>query len=324
MATQVRFHETGGPDVLRPEEVDVPLPGPGEVRIRQVAVGVNFADTLQRGGRYPTPLPGCPGSEAAGVVDAVGADVTHLSPGDRVAYGGSAPGAYASERVLPADIVVKLSDGVSFETAAGMMSAGLTAGYLLRRMWPLKAGDTILFLAAAGGVGQIAVQWAKALDLTVIGTVGTKDKVEVARAAGCDHVIVHTDEDLASRVRELTGGQGVAVAYDSVGADTFTASLKSVRTRGLLVSFGAASGPVQALDVMDLALNGSLYLSRPGLPQYVADPAERAELTAELMGHVEAGRINIAVNHSYPLADAAKAHADLESRATTGSIILTV
>lgn len=322
MAEVVRFHERGGPDVLRLEKLDLPDPGPGEVRIRQLAVGVNFADTLQRAGRYPIPLPASPGSEAAGVVEAVGPDVTHLRPGDRVAYGGSAPGAYASERVLPAGIVVKLPDGIDFETAAGMMSAGLTAGYLLRRMWPLKAGDTILFLAAAGSVGQIAVQWAKALGLTVIGTVGSEEKAGVAKAAGCDHVIVHTTEDLTARVRELTDGQGVAVAYDSVGADTFTASLRSVRQRGLLVSFGASSGPPPALDTLELAMNGSLFVSRPGFDHYLSDPAERAELTTELTDHVQAGRIRVAVNHRYALADAAKAHADLEGRRTTGSLVL--
>lgn len=324
MAKAVRFHAAGGPEVLVLEDVDVGAPGPGELRISQKAVGVNFADLNQRAGVFPSPLPSCPGSEAAGVVEAIGEGVAGFSVGDRVAYGASAPGSYATDRILPAGIVARLPDDIDFETAAGMMSAGLTAGYLIRRIWPsLKAGDPILFHAAAGGVGQIAVQWAKAVGLTVIATVGSQAKAAVAQAAGADHVLIQGEDDIAAAVRELTGGAGVAVAYDSVGKDTFEASLASVRRRGLLVLFGAASGPPPAINPMDLGIKGSLYVTRPGLPDYVADPAERASLTQELFELVESGRIKIAVNHRYPLADAARAHRDIQARRTTGSVILT-
>jgi len=329
MARAIRFHEFGGPEVLKLDDVDMPRPGPGEVQIRQAAVGVNFADIAVRRGIFrvaPPPLPVCPGSEAAGIVEAVGTRVAHLRPGDRVAYGGSAPGAYASERNVPADIVVRLPDAIGFETAAGMMSAGLTAAFLLRRMWPLKAGDTILFTAAAGRVGHIAVQWAKALGLTVIGTVGSEKKVEIAKALGCDHVIVYPTADVSARVRELTGGAGVAVAYDSVGAETFASSLKSVRRRGLLVCFGGTSGGLPPpLNLMELGSNGSLFVSMPAYADYVgSDPVARAQLTAELMDHVASGRIKIGLNHKYALADAAKAHSDIENRLTTGSVVLLV
>ncbi|WOX07015.1 quinone oxidoreductase family protein [Microbulbifer pacificus] len=322
MTQAIRFFTAGGPDVLRLEELELPELAAGEVRVRQYAIGVNFADTYYRRGIFPATLPACPGSEAAGVVEAVGPGVTAFVPGDRVAYGASEPGSYVSERNLPASVLTKLPDAIDFEAAAGMMSAGLTAGYLLRKMWPLQAGDTILFTAAAGGVGQIAVQWAKALGLTVIGTVGSKDKIAIALAAGCDHVIDHSTEDLAARVRDITDGQGVSVAYDSVGKLTFAGSLKSVKTRGLLVSFGTASGAPPDLNLMELVLNGSLYVTRPGVAHYVADPAEREELSRELLDHVESGRIRIAVNHRYELADAAKAHEDLESRRTSGSLVL--
>lgn len=323
MAQVVRFHEVGGPDVLRVEDVEVPDPGPREVRVRHVAIGVNFADLSQRAGRFPSQLPAGLGSEAAGIVEAVGEGVDVLQPGDRVAYGGSAPGSYASQRILPEDVVAKLPDEIDFETAAGMMSAGLTAGYLLRRVWPpIGAGDAILLTAAAGGVGQIAAQWAKALDLTVIGTVGSAHKVDAAKAAGCDHVLVQGSDDIAAQVRELTSGEGVAIAYDSVGADTFRSSMKSLKRRGMLVSFGAASGPPPAVELMDLAMGGSLYVTRPGLPDYLADPAERRSLTVELIDHVASGRIKIAVEHRYALSNVATAHRDIEARATTGSVVL--
>ncbi|WP_066554655.1 quinone oxidoreductase family protein [Croceicoccus bisphenolivorans] len=323
MTKIVRFHETGGPEVLRVDEVPTAAPGAGEVLVRQKAIGVNFADLTMRKGGFPASLPACPGSEAAGVVEAVGKGVTNFAPGDRVTYGGSVPGAYASDRILPADLLVKLPDGISDETAAGMMSAGLTAGYLIRRIWPfLKPGDPILFHAAAGGVGQIAVQWAKAIGLTVIGTVGSQAKVETARAAGCDHVLINGEDDIAARVKELTGGAGVAVAYDSIGKDTCNGSLASLRRRGLLVLFGAASGPPPAINPMELAIKGSLYVSRPALHDYIADAEERETLVAELFDLVQQDKIRIAVNHRYALEDAATAHRDIEARATTGSVVL--
>ncbi len=325
MARVVRFHRTGGPEVLTLEHQEVREPDRGEVRIQQAAIGVNFADLSRRAGRFPALLPAELGSEAAGVVDAVGAGVTDLAVGDRVAYGGSLPGSYTSQRVVTAEIVTKLPAAIDFDTAAGMMSAGLTAGYLLRRVGSsLSAGDTILLTAAAGGVGQIAVQWAKALGINVIGTVGREEKIATATAAGCDHVLLQSTPDLAARVRELTGGEGVAVAYDSVGADSFTASLHSLRRRGLLVSFGAASGPPPPVDVAELGRAGSLYLTRPGLLDYLSDPAERAVLTTELLDHVSASRIKIAVAHRYPLDDVVDAHRDIEARATTGSVVLEV
>lgn len=323
MAQVIVIHEFGGPETLKLQEANLGDPGPGEIKMRQVAIGVNFADISVREGRFPSKLPITPGSEAAGTVISVGTGVETLKPGDRVAYGASASGGYASEQIVPAAIVAKLRDEIELETAAGMMSAGLTAGYLIRRMWPLKKGDAILFTAAAGGVGQIAVQWAKAVGLTVIGTVGSAEKATTAKEAGCDHVIIHSAEDLAVRVREITGGEGVAAAFDSVGADTLEGSLKSVRKRGLLVSFGAASGPPPAISLIDLAMNGSLFLSRPTVYDYVADPAERASLTEELMDLVIARKIRINVNHRYPLADAAKAHSEMAGRRTTGALVLT-
>lgn len=325
MARVVRFHRTGGPEVLQLEHQQVREPRPGEVRIKQAAIGVNFADLSRRAGRLPVQPPAELGSEAAGVVDAVGDGVTGFEVGDRVAYGGSSPGSYASQRVVPAEIVTKLPAVIGFDTAAGMMSAGLTAGYLLRRVGPpLIAGDAILLTAAAGGVGQIAAQWAKALGLTVIGTVGRPEKIAIAEAAGCDHVLLQSTPNLADRVRELTGGQGVAVAYDSVGADSFTASMHSLRRRGVLVSFGAASGPPPAVDVTELGRAGSLYLTRPGLLDYIADPAERTALTEELLEHVCALRIEIAVAHRYRLEHVVAAHRDIEARRTTGSVVLEV
>lgn len=324
MAVVVRFHEFGGPEVLRAEEEAVSAPGPGEVRLRQEAIGVNFIDLSQRSGQVVVPLPAILGSEAAGVVTEVGDEVTDVQIGDRVAYGGSAPGSYASDRVIAAELVVKLPVGIDSVTAAGAMSAGLTAGYLLRRMWPLKRGDAILLTAAAGSVGQITTQWAKALGLNVIGTVGSASKIEAATAAGCDHVLVHGVDDIAARVNKLTNGVGVAVAFDSVGAETFDASLASVRRRGLVVSFGSASGPVPAVDLLRLSAQGSVFISRPSMMDYVHDPVERASLTHELLGHLQSGLIKVDIRHSFPLADAAQAHRDIEARRTTGSVILTV
>ena len=321
MHKAVRFHQAGGPEVMRLEDVEVGDPGPGEARVRHVAVGLNFADTYFRSGLYPAELPNGIGVEAAGVVEAVGPGVTNVAAGDRVAYTGSPLGAYSTARVMPAGSLVRLPDAIAFETAAGMMMRGLTSSYLMRRIWPLKAGDTILLHAAAGGVGLIVSQWAKLLGLTVIGTVSTEAKAEVARAHGCDHVILYSQEDVAQRVRELTGGEGVPLVLDSVGKDTFPASLKAVKRRGLVVNFGTASGPVTGFDLLQLAMHGSAYVTRPALADYIADPAERAELAGELFGHVAAGRIRIEINQHYDLADAVKAHRDLEGRKTTGSSI---
>ena len=325
MEKAVRFHETGGPEVLRLEEALVGDPGPGEARVRHAAVGLNFADTYFRTGLYPVQPPCGIGVEAAGVVEAVGAGVTEVVPGDRVAYTGSPLGAYATARTMPAAHLVKLPDAIAFETAAAMMMRGFTSAYLMRRISPLKAGDTILLHAAAGGVGLIVCQWAKLLGLRVIGTVSSEAKAEVARAHGCDHVILYGREDpFAGRVRELTGGVGVPVVFDSVGKDTIAGSLASLKRRGLLVNFGTASGPVPAFDLLQLAIHGSLFVTRPALADYIADPAERAELAGELFGHVAAGRIRIEVNQRYALGDAVQAHRDLEGRKTTGSSIFVI
>ena len=321
MNKAVRFHQTGGPEVLSLEDVEVGDPGPGEVRIRHVAVGLNFADTYFRSGLYPGPVPSGLGVEASGVVEAVGAGVAGFSAGDRVTYTGSPLGAYSTARVMPADSLIKLPDAIAFETAAAMTMRGLTSAYLLRRIWPLNPGDTILLHAAAGGVGLIVSQWAKLLGLTVIGTVSSDAKAELARAHGCDHIVRYDREDVPAAVRALTGGAGVPVVFDSVGKDTFAGSLDSLRRRGLLVCFGTASGPQPPIQAMQLAMKGSLYVTRPALADYIADPAERADLAGELFGHVAAGRIRIEVNQHYDLADAEKAHRDLEGRKTTGSSI---
>lgn len=321
MAHAIRFHETGGPDVLRQERVTVGDPGPGEVRVRHEAVGLNFADTYFRTGLYPAPLPAGLGVEAAGVVEAVGGGVTHVTEGDRVTYTGSPLGAYSTERIMPADSLIRLPDGIDCETAAAMTMRGLTAAYLLRRIHPLKPGDTILLHAAAGGVGLIVSQWAKLLGLTVIGTVSTEEKAELARAHGCDHTILYRREDVAERVRELTDGVGVPLVLDSIGKDTVAASMAALRRRGLLVCFGTASG-VPPLDAMQLAIHGSLFVTRPALADYIADPAERDALAGELFGHVAAGRIRIRINQRYALGDAVAAHRALESGRTTGSSVL--
>ena len=324
MAKVVRFERTGGPEVLTLTDADVGDPGPGEARVRHVAVGLNFADTYFRTGLYPVAPPCGIGVEAAGVVEAVGPGVTNVAAGDRVAYTGSPLGAYSTERVMPAGALVKLPEAIGFETAAAMMMRGLTSAYLMRRIWPLQAGETILLHAAAGGVGLIVCQWAKLLGLTVIGTAGSAEKAELARAHGADHVILYRTEDVARRVRELTDGAGAAVVFDSVGQDTIMGSLGAVRRRGLVVNFGTSSGPVQNFDLIQLAMHGSPYLARPALADYIADPAERAELAGELFGHVAAGRIRIEVNQRYALADAAQAHRDLEGRRTTGSSVFVI
>ncbi|WP_431227042.1 quinone oxidoreductase family protein [Burkholderia contaminans] len=326
MAHAVRFHETGGPEVLRWEEVDVGDPGPGQVRLRHDAVGLNFADTYFRSGLYPVPLPAGLGVEAAGVVEAVGPGVTNVAVGDRVTYTGflNTLGAYSTERLIPAAPLVRLPAGISCETAAAMTMRGLTSAYLLRRIHAFAPGDTILLHAAAGGVGLIVSQWAKLLGLTVIGTVSSAHKAEIARAHGCDHTIDYSREDVAKRVRELTDGAGVDVVFDSVGKDTFEGSLDSLKRRGLMVCVGTASGPIPPFDPQRLAMKGSLYLTRPALADYIADPAEKNDLAGELFAHVAAGRIRIEINQRYALQDAAQAHRDLESRKTTGSSVFIV
>jgi NADPH:quinone reductase len=323
MAKAVRFYQTGGPEVLRYEDAEVGQPGPGQVRIRHAAVGLNFADIYFRTGLYPAPLPSGIGTEAAGTVVSVGQDVTSVSVGERVTYTGAynTLGAYCTERVIDAAPLIKLPDEISFETAAAMTMRGLTASYLMRRIYAFNAGDTILLHAAAGGVGLIVSQWAKLLGLTVIGTVSNHAKAEVARAHGCDHIIDYSREDVAKRVRELTDGVGVNVVFDSVGKDTFEASLDSLKRRGLMVCVGTASGPIPPFNPQLLAHKGSLHLTRPALADYIADPAEKAELAADLFGHVAAGRIRIEINQKYALEDAVQAHRDLESRKTTGSSV---
>ncbi|QVN19159.1 quinone oxidoreductase family protein [Burkholderia pyrrocinia] len=326
MAHAVRFHETGGPDVLRWEEVDVGDPGPGQVRLRHEAVGLNFADTYFRSGLYPVPLPSGIGVEAAGVVEAVGPGVTNVAAGDRVTYTGfiNTLGAYSTERLIPAAPLIRLPDGIACDTAAAMTMRGLTSAYLLRRIHAFAPGDTLLLHAAAGGVGLIVSQWAKLLGLTVIGTVSSEHKADIARAHGCDHTIDYSREDVAKRVRELTDGAGVDVVFDSVGKDTFEGSLDSLKRRGLMVCVGTASGPIPPFDPQRLAMKGSLYLTRPALADYIADPAEKNDLAGELFAHVAAGRIRIEINQRYALQDAAQAHRDLESRRTTGSSVFIV
>lgn len=326
MTHAIRMHEAGGPDVLRWEEVAVGDPGPGQVRLRHAAVGLNFADTYFRTGLYPIPLPNGIGVEAAGTVEAVGEGVTSVAPGDRVTYTGflNTLGAYSTERLIAAAPLIRIPPGISCETAAAMTMRGLTSAYLMRRIWPLKAGDTILLHAAAGGVGLIVSQWAKLLGLSVIGTVSTEAKAAIARAHGCDHVILYGREDVAKRVREITGGAGVSVVYDSVGKDTFAGSIDSLARRGLLVCVGTASGPVPPIDVTQLAIKGSVYVTRPALADYIADPTEKDALAGEIFDHVAAGRIKIEINQRYRLQDAARAHRDLESRKTMGSSILEV
>ena len=326
MAQAIRMSQTGAPEVLHLEDVDVGVPGPGQARLRHVAVGINFADTYFRTGMYPVPLPCGMGVEAAGVVEAVGDGVTNVKPGDRVTYTGfvNTLGAYSTERLIPAAALIRLPDAIPFETAAAMTMRGLTSAYLMRRIWPLAPGDTILLHAAAGGVGLIVSQWAKLLGLNVIGTVSSDEKADVARRHGCDHVIVYGHEDVAKRVREITGGAGVAVVYDSVGRDTFAGSLDSLRRRGLLVCVGTASGPIPPIDAMQLAVKGSLFVTRPALADYIADPAEKAALAGEIFGHVAAGRIRIEINQRYRLEDAVQAHLDLEARRTTGSSVFVI
>ena len=322
MAKAVRFYEAGGPDVLRVEEIAVGDPGPGEVRIRHAAVGCNFADTYFRSGYYPAPLPAGIGVEGAGTIEAVGEGVTGFAPGDRVAYNGSSLGAYSSERVMPAAPLFKLPDAISFEDAAASTMRGLSATYWLAKTNPrMKAGDTILLHAAAGGVGLLAVQLAKLLALSRIGTVSTEEKAEKARSLGCDEIIFYRREDVAARVKELTGGEGVTTVFDSVGKDTFEGSLKSLKRRGVLVGSGTSSGPFPPIDAFQLMMQGSVYFTRPGFADYYADPAERAELSTLWFDHLAAGRIKVEIGQRYLLEDCVDAHRALESGKTIGSSI---
>ena len=321
MAHAIRIHTTGGPEVLAWDEVAVGEPGPGEARVRHTAVGVNYIDTYQRSGLYKLALPSGMGSEAAGVVEAVGTGVDWVKAGDRVAYAGGPVGAYSTARVMPADRLVKVPDGIDDRTAATLMLKGMTVQYLFRQTKKLEAGDTILFHAAAGGVGLIACQWARALGVTMIGTVSTDEKAEIARAHGCAHTIVTSREDIAKRVREFTDGKGVPVVYDSVGKDTLMASLDSLQVRGTLVSNGTSSGPV-VIDTTLLAAKGSIWLTRPAMVHYAMPRSKMLAMADELFGHVLAGRIVGEPKQTFALADAADAHRALESRRTTGATVL--
>ncbi len=321
MPHAIRIHETGGPEKLRWEEVQVGAPGPGQVRVKSTAIGLNFVDTYQRSGLYPLPLPFTLGSEGAGVVEAVGPKVKDFKVGDRVAYAGPI-GAYAEVLLRPADRVVKIPAGVDDKTAAAMMLKGLTAHYLIRRTYRVKKGDTILMHAAAGGVGLILCQWAKHLGATVIGTVGSEEKAVLAKKAGCKHVIVTSKEKFVDRVKEITKGKGVPVVYDGVGKDTFMDSLDCLAPLGMMVSFGNASGAVTQFNPGVLAQKGSLFLTRPTLMHYTASREDLVKGARELFAVVKSGKVKIAINQTYALKDAAQAQADLEARKTTGSTVL--
>jgi NADPH2:quinone reductase len=324
MPHAIRIHKTGGPEVLTWEEVSVGKPGPREARIRHTAVGLNFVDVYNRSGLYPVQLPAILGSEGAGVIEEVGAEVTDLKPGDRVGYGNAPLGSYAEARLIPADRLVKLPSGIDDTHAAAMMLKGLTVQYLLRQTYKVKKGDTILCHAAAGGVGLILCQWAKHLGATVIGTVGSDEKAALARAHGCDHPIVYTRDDFQKRVVELTDGKKLPVVYDSVGKDTFMKSLDCLAPLGLMVSFGNSSGPVENLNLGILSQKGSLYVTRPTLFTYAMQRDNLLAMAKELFDVVQSGAVKIEVRQTVPLKDAARAHRDLESRKTTGSTVLTV
>ena len=298
MAKVARVYEFGGPEVIRIEDVEIGEPGEGQARVRHTAIGVNFIDTYHRSGLYPLPLPTGLGSEAAGVVEAVGPGVTVVKVGERVAYAGGAPGSYSEARILPAAQLVPIPDGVEDATAAAVMLKGMTAQYLIRRTYAVKAGETVLFHAAAGGVGLIACQWLKAIGATVIGTVGTDAKAEVARAHGCDHVIISSRENVAARVKEITGGSGVPVVYDSIGKDTFLSSLDCLKPRGLMVSFGNSSGKVTPFDIGLLAQKGSLYLTRPALPTYTATRPDLESTAAEVFEVIREGKVKVEIRHN--------------------------
>ena len=322
MPKAIRVHAVGGPEVLVVEEVAVGAPGPGEARVRHTVIGVNYLDTYHRSGLYKLPLPTGIGMEAAGVVEAVGTGVDYLKAGDRVAYCGGGPGSYSTERVMPAEKLVPIPAAVSDETAATLMLKGLTVQYLLRQTFPLKGGETILFHAAAGGVGLVACQWARALGVTMIGTVGSDDKAALAKANGCVHTIVYTREDFVARTKELTGGKGVPVVYDSIGKDTFPKSLDVLQPRGMFVSFGNSSGPVQAFDMGLLAQKGSLYVTRPTLVTYAATRPALLAMADEMFALVASGKLKSEARQQFALKDAAAAHRALESRATSGATIL--
>jgi NADPH2:quinone reductase len=318
----IRFHEFGGPEVLRWETVDLPDPGPGEVRIRHTAIGLNLIDTYHRSGLYPLELPSGLGSEAAGVVEALGEGVDSLEVGDRVAYTGRPAMAYSEARNWPAAQAVRIPDGVSDEEAAAVLLKGLTAWYLLRRSYRVQAGDPILLYAAAGGVGSLASQWARHLGSAVIGIVSTPEKADLALAHGCAHVLLSDNNDIPARVRELAGGKGVAAVYDSVGKDTFFDSLDCLRPHGVMVSFGNASGAVEPFAPSELAKRGSLYVTRPILFDFIDTPERLKHATDELFGVIASGAVSISVNQRYPLSEAATAHRDIEARRTTGSTVL--
>ncbi|MGE5738454.1 MAG: quinone oxidoreductase family protein [Betaproteobacteria bacterium] len=322
MAHAIRIHATGGPEVMAFEEIAVGEPGPGQARVRHAAIGVNYIDTYHRGGLYPLPLPTGLGNEAAGVVEAVGAGVDWIKPGDRVGSCTGPLGAYSTARIVPADRLVKLPDEIDDRSAAAIMLKGLTVQYLIRQTYPLQGGETILFHAAAGGVGLIACQWARALGVTMIGTVSTDEKAALAREHGCAHTIVYSRENFVERVREITGGKGVPVVYDGVGKDTFPASLDCIAPRGMFVSFGNASGPVPTFNLGLLAQKGSLYATRPTLVNYATDRTSLNAMANELFGLVRAGKIKADVRQTFPLAAAADAHRALQSRQTTGSTLL--
>ncbi len=322
MAKAIRIQQPGGPEVLKLEDVTVGDPGPNEARVRQTAIGVNFLDTYHRSGLYKLPMPTGIGSEGAGVVEAVGSNVTWVKAGDRVGYAGGPPGAYAEVRLVQADRLVKLPEGITDQQAAAMMLKGLTVQYLIRRTYKVKAGETVLWHAAAGGVGSIASQWLKALGVTVIGTVGSEEKAKLAKANGCAHTIIYTKENFVERVNEITGGKKLPVVYDSVGKDTFLGSLDCLQPLGLLAIFGNGSGPVAGFDINLLAAKGSLYVTRPTLNTYAAKREDLEAMAADLFEVVKSGKVKIDVSHTYPLKDAAQAHRDLEARKTTGSIIL--
>jgi NADPH2:quinone reductase len=325
MSKAIRFHRTGGPEVLTLEEVEVGEPGPGQVRVRHTGIAVNFIDIYFRTGRYPAPLPegvgSGLGSDAVGVVEAVGPDISFLAPGDRVGYMLGPLGAYAERRVMPAEVLIKIPDGVSDETASTLIMKGLTAQYLFRQVYPLKAGDTILYHAAAGGVGLIACQWARALGVNMIGTVGSDEKAAAALEAGCSHVINYKRENFVERVREITGGKGVPVVYDSVGKDTLMGSLDCLQKRGTLVSNGTSSGPV-VIDTMLLAMKGSLWVTRPAMVDYALPRPNMLKMADELFDLVLSGKIVSKPRQRFALADAAEAHRALESRQTLGATVL--
>jgi NADPH2:quinone reductase len=323
MPHAIRVHQFGGPEVLKWEEVEVGDPGPGQVRLRQEAAGLNFIDVYHRTGLYKQELPFTPGVEGAGVIEAVGPDVVNVKVGDRVAYGGPV-GGYAEVRLIAAERLVKLPDAIPSDQAAAMMLQGMTAHMLVRRIFPVKAGDTILIHAAAGGVGLIVCQWAKALGATVIGTVGSDEKAELARAHGCDHPIVYSRQDFVAEVGRITNGEKLPVVYDGVGRDTFMKSLDCLRRRGMMVAFGNASGPVDPFQPGLLAQKGSLFLTRPTLHDYVVKHEELEEAAGELFAMVASGKVRIELNQRFALKDAAEAHRALEGRKTSGSTVLTV